>query len=454
MKFQKGLTMVQKKPPLRRLRLAASALFAVAVASTWLVSAGAANATSGSVNVSVGYADTLRAASSQFPTPWDGSPGVTFLGCSPATSCIFDGGAVRVSNNTTATVHVDDVKVHIDTCTYDLWGASMPVTLAPGHDLILAQTVSGPAGGCTTNGTMDTSDVGPGGAKWSGVCTPDGIIPTVDVTVDGVTKIDTDTGRVLNTGGVDGATCAHGNKPAGNESQAWTPIGQDPCSGAGLSLRPPTQTHTIGSTATVTADFSNSCGPLSNAAVTFVVLSGPDKGTTGIATTNANGMASFSYSSLKSGTDTVQASVTNPAGTIHSNTVIVNWIGTFLDGSFVIADRAAVLNGHVEFWGAQWAKNNHPSGGAAPNAFKGFADTTTTTPPACGDTWTARPGNSSKPPAGPLPTDMVVIVSSKVTQRGSTISGNILHLVVVKVNPGYAPNPGHAGTGKVEGVVC
>jgi hypothetical protein len=200
---------------------------------------------------------------------------------------------------------------------------------------------------------------------------------------------------------------------------------------------------------------SNSCGPLSNTAVTFVVISGPNKGTTGTATTDASGMAPFTYSRLKSGTDTVEASVTNPAGTIDSNTVVVNWIGTFLaHGAFVIADKAAMLNGHVEFWGAQWAKNNHPSRGAAPNAFKGFADTITTTPPACGDTWTARAGNSSKPPAGPLPTDMVIIVASKVTQTGSTVRGNILHLVVVKVNPGYAPNPGHAGTGKVEGVVC
>lgn len=447
--------MLKKKRALRSLRLAASALFAVAVASTWLVPAGAASAASGSVNVFVGYADSLRAPSSQFPTPWDGSPGVTFLGCSPTASCVFDGGAVRVSNNTTATVHIDDIKVHIDTCTYDLWGASMPVTLAPGHDLIVAQAVSGENSGCAADGTMDTSDVGPGGAPWSGVCTADGIIPMVDVTVNGVTKAEADTGQVLNTGGVDGALCAHGNKPAGNESQSWTPIGQAACSDAALTLTPPAQTHTIGSTATVTADFSNSCGPLSNTAVTFVVISGPDKGTTGTATTDANGMASFSYSSLKSGTDTVQASLTNPAGTIDSNTVVVKWIGTFLaHGAFVIADTSAVLNGHVEFWGAQWAKNNHPSGGAAPNAFKGFANTTTTTPPTCGDTWTARAGNSSKPPARPLPTDMVIIVASKVTQKGSTISGNILHLVVVKVNQGYAPNPGHAGTGKVEGVVC
>jgi hypothetical protein len=370
-------------------------------------------------------------------------------------SCHFDGGSVRVSNTSTATVHVDGVKVHVDTCTFDLWGTSMPVTLAPGQDVIVAQTISGGSDGCATDGTMDTSDVGPGGANWENVCTPDGIKPTVDVSVDGATNSYTDTGQVLNTGGVDGAACAHGTRPAGNESQSWTPIGQQACSSAALTLSPPTQTHPIGSTATVTADFSNSCGPLSNTSVTFGVLSGPNNGTTGTAATDANGMASFSYSSLKSGTDTVQASVTNPAGTLDSNTVVVNWSGRFLGhGAFVIADRAAVLNSHVEFWGAQWAKNNHPSGGVAPRAFKGFADTTTSTPPACGDTWTARPGNSSKPPAKPLPTDMVIIVSSKVTQKGSTISGNILHLVVVKVNPGYAPNPGHAGTGNVEAVIC
>jgi hypothetical protein len=439
-----------------RLRLAVSALFTVALASASLVSAGAAGA-SGSVNVFVGYADNLRAPSGQFPTPWAGSPGVTFgqgrttVGCS--TSCVFDGGTVRVSNNTTATVHVQDVKVNIDNCVYDLW--AMPVSLAPGHDLIVAQTASGPADGCTTDGTMDTSDVGPGGAPWFDVCTPDGIIPTVALTIDGVTTTHADTGQVLNTGGVDGDTCAHGSRAAGNESQSWTPIGQPACSAVALALSPPTQTHTIGSTATVTAHFSNSCGPLSNTAVNFLVLSGPNNGTTGTATTDANGMASFSYSSLKSGTDTVQASVTNLAGTIDSNPVVVNWIGTFLGrGAFVIANTAAVLNGNVEFWGAQWAKNNHPSGGAAPNAFKGFADTTSTNPPTCGATWTARTGNSSKPLQGPLPFDMVIIVSSRVTQKGSTISGNIVHLVVVKVIPGYAPNPGHAGTGRVVGVVC
>ena len=49
---------------------------------------------------------------------------------------------------------------------------------------------------------------------------------------------------------------------------------------------------------------------------------------------------------------------------------------------------------------------------------------------------------------------MGVIVSSSVTKKGSAISGNVRKLVVVKTNPGYGPNPGHAGTGTVVAVIC
>jgi hypothetical protein len=49
---------------------------------------------------------------------------------------------------------------------------------------------------------------------------------------------------------------------------------------------------------------------------------------------------------------------------------------------------------------------------------------------------------------------MEVIVSSQVSQSGSTESGNILHIVIVKTNPGYAGNPGHAGTGVIVGTIC
>ena len=49
---------------------------------------------------------------------------------------------------------------------------------------------------------------------------------------------------------------------------------------------------------------------------------------------------------------------------------------------------------------------------------------------------------------------MGVIVSSSITKSGSTISGNTPDIVVVKTNSGYAPDPGHAGTGTVVAQVC
>jgi hypothetical protein len=49
---------------------------------------------------------------------------------------------------------------------------------------------------------------------------------------------------------------------------------------------------------------------------------------------------------------------------------------------------------------------------------------------------------------------MGVIVASSITNSGSTISGNTLHIVVVQTNSGYEPNPGHAGTGTVVAQVC
>lgn len=121
-------------------------------------------------------------------------------------------------------------------------------------------------------------------------------------------------------------------------------------------------------------------------------------------------------------------------------------------GSFVIGDRNSAQGSSVEFWGAQWAKNNSLSGGPAPAAFKGFALQPTT--PACGATWTTGPGNSPPPPSAPLPAYMAVIVTSQASQSGTTISGNTIHVVVVRTNPGYQPDPGHPGTGTVVAQIC
>jgi hypothetical protein len=49
---------------------------------------------------------------------------------------------------------------------------------------------------------------------------------------------------------------------------------------------------------------------------------------------------------------------------------------------------------------------------------------------------------------------MLVVVTSLAQKSGSAISGNIVHLVIVKTNPGYSPATGGVGTGTVIATVC
>jgi hypothetical protein len=123
------------------------------------------------------------------------------------------------------------------------------------------------------------------------------------------------------------------------------------------------------------------------------------------------------------------------------------------EGSFVIGSADAAVGSSVTFWGAHWWRENTLEEGVAPASFKGFADTAATAP-RCGETWTTRPGDSSDPPAGPLPEVMEVIVSTSITKSGPTISGNVHEVVLVQTEAGYAPDPGHAGTGTVIAKVC
>jgi hypothetical protein len=127
----------------------------------------------------------------------------------------------------------------------------------------------------------------------------------------------------------------------------------------------------------------------------------------------------------------------------------------FLDhGSFVLGDQTAAVGPNaVTFWDSTWSGQNMLSGGSAPESFKGFASAISTNAPVCGDTWTSRPGNSSDPPAA-LPAFMGVVVSTAVGKSGPALSGDVPEIVVVQTNPGYAPNPGHPGTGAVVAVYC
>lgn len=148
------------------------------------------------LTIDVGYADNLR-SSPFFPNPWQGSPGVTFIGQS--NGGFFDSGALLFINSGTTDITVSDVTVDgfTDGASYDLWGSFV---VAAGKDVILAQT----------NGyNFDTSDQGGGPNSH----------PQALVTIGGVQTTYVDSGHVLDTGGTDPGSVGQ------NESYQWREIG-------------------------------------------------------------------------------------------------------------------------------------------------------------------------------------------------------------------------------------
>ncbi|MGH7687151.1 MAG: Ig-like domain repeat protein [Candidatus Dormibacteria bacterium] len=172
-------------------------------------------------------------------------------------------------------------------------------------------------------------------------------------------------------------------------------------------------------------------------------------------TTNIAGSASCTIASVSQplGPGTVAANFFGDAfysaSSASANTIVYAFAQ---GGSFVVGNQVNTSTGKpVLFWGSQWQQNNPLSGGSAPNSFKGFEDDATH--PVCGTSWLTDPGNSTPPPAT-VPSYMAVIVSSSIAKLGSAISGDVVHVIIVKVNPGYGPQPSSTGTGTVVAQIC
>ena len=200
--------------------------------------------------------------------------------------------------------------------------------------------------------------------------------------------------------------------------------------------------------------------PLGGKAVLMTLRSGSTaQSCTG--TTNSAGTASCTITNVNQTAGTVSISVTfagdsyyRPAGASGTETTAAPPSG---GGGFVVGDVSAGLptpiNGTtLNFWGAQLWKTNQFSGvNSAPASMKGYIDNVPNY--ACGAGWTSDPANSSHPPAT-IPVNMVVVAASAINKSGSTESGNIEHPVMVSVNPGYGPAPGHDAWGKIIATIC
>lgn len=100
---------------------------------------------------------------------------------------------------------------------------------------------------------------------------------------------------------------------------------------SGLSLSPKDATNPVGITHTVTATLTDASNPKPGVTVTFTVTAGPNQGRTGTATTDANGVATFTYQSNgKAGTDTIQASAplarADGSSTTVTDTASKKWV--------------------------------------------------------------------------------------------------------------------------------
>jgi hypothetical protein len=154
------------------------------------------------MKVFVAYADGLR-GDPTVPSPWDGDPGVVFIGGGTD----FDAGAIRIVNPSANALTIGDVWVEIGPHQYDLWGP-YPIVVPGKGSAILTQT---------EQYDFDTSE--PGGVE---TCDPTGEIPVIHITVGSrhaKTRTFLDTGQVLNTGGVDPASCFDAN-----EGHPWVRI--------------------------------------------------------------------------------------------------------------------------------------------------------------------------------------------------------------------------------------
>jgi hypothetical protein len=178
------------------------------------------------------------------------------------------------------------------------------------------------------------------------------------------------------------------------------------------------------------------------------------------ATTLPDGSATCTIAAVNQplGPGTISAGFAGDAFYLPSSASAQTLVFAFLArGAFVIGDQGSAAGTAVTFWGAQWATLNRLSGGVPPDSFKGFA-AGTSEPPANGNQWTTGPGNSGAPPSPALPAYMGVVVSDSITESdsltrsGSAVTGDTVHMVVVKVDPDYDGNPGHAGTGTVVAV--
>jgi hypothetical protein len=193
--------------------------------------------------------------------------------------------------------------------------------------------------------------------------------------------------------------------------------------------------------------------PIAGKSITFTLGSATSSQTCSAAT-NTSGISSCNITGINQslGSQPLIATFAGDPSYQAASTSGSTIAFSYLDhGSFIVGNLSCATNATVTWWSPMWSAANQLSGSSAPSSFKGFAANLSSSPPATGGTWSTTPAQSSSPPTS-VPSYMAVFVTNKVTKTGSTIlSGPNTAIAIVKIDPGYNPAEGTAGTGTVVG---
>ena len=179
--------------------------------------------------------------------------------------------------------------------------------------------------------------------------------------------------------------------------------------------------------------------------------------TSGTVTTNAAGtgyQVSGSHTYGATGFYTMTVDISDAGGyQTSARTRLLTYTFSPTGGNFVISSKALGAS-PVTFWSSDWA---HQNGLTNTLAFKGYANTPANASAVnctSARNWSTSNGGNSPVPPATVPAFMSVLVSPTVTPVGSGYSGAASKIVVVHTNAGYAPSPGHPGTGTIVAAIC
>jgi hypothetical protein len=142
-----------------------------------------------------------------------------------------------------------------------------------------------------------------------------------------------------------GAVITEFNSSASTQLAGLAVVGEITVAKPAITLTPKTAENVVGTTHTVTATVTENGEPVSGTEVKFTVTGANP--TTGSATTNASGEASFTYKGESTGTDHIVASFVDKKGdTETSNEVTKIWTGETTEGCTTVEGQVRVTINH------------------------------------------------------------------------------------------------------------